>query len=662
MASQRLVFRVLNKKRSASQIHLIKAWQSTAAAAASQRTSATQKFHTRSQSTQAAPKRDDDYPDAAAGVPVDRKIDPLDMTFLNHEAAFKSKSTMQVLRGYVVYQLCSIGFLVENNETLMNIGKKVLGETLFAKIMKMTFYGHFVAGENRAAIKPVIHRMHSFGVKSILDYSVEEDLSESQAKKIEMESLDSAPQDAKCDVPSPNGGPKIAHTEEMKKKFTPSEEFGDRRKHVSSARTYFYQNEAKCEKQMETFLRCIEAVAHSTGSTGMAAIKVTALGRPNLLLQLSEVIVRSHKYFQEVTGQANQTVQEGQVCHDAFSKRFKEDQKFKTNPEVEEWLGRMTHDKKGLIHLFSWSGLIDSKLLLKDTFQVPCLKTGQMQPLIKALTSREEEQFRNMLKRLHTVLSAAQEMDVRVMIDAEQSYFQPAIHRLAMEMMKKYNQEKAIVFNTYQCYLKSAYKNLVLDLEQAQRQNFYFGAKLVRGAYMEQERLRAEQLGYEDPINPNYDATSDMYHRCLAECMERMRDAKALRDGSEKRVGIMVASHNADTIRFAIEKMKEYDIKGDERLICFGQLLGMCDNLTFPLGQAGYSVYKYVPYGPVNEVLPYLSRRARENKGILQKLEIEKALLRKELFSRIKQGKLRDQGKGEYLPVGFDRLPELSTS
>ena len=133
------------------------------------------------------------------------------------------------------------------------------------------------------------------------------------------------------------------------------------------------QNEAKCEKQMETFLRCIEAVAHSTGSTGMAAIKVTALGRPNLLvrldfsyfvhqetpintvvcplsnqqLQLSEVIVRSHKYFQEVTGQANQTVQEGQVCHDAFSKRFKEDQKFKTNPEVEEWLGRMTHDKKG---------------------------------------------------------------------------------------------------------------------------------------------------------------------------------------------------------------------------------------------------------------------------------------------------------------------------
>merc|ERR1719334_686324 len=230
------------------------------------------------------------------------------------------------------------------------------------------------------------------------------------------------------------------HTDGIKR-YKAHKSFGDRRQTVTGARTYFYQNEAQCEKNMETFLRCIEAVADSTGSTGLAAIKITALGRPNLLMQLSEVIVRSHKYFQEVTGRKSaDVVHDTNVGYDAFAKRFKEDQKIKGNPEVEEWLSRMTHDKKGLIHLFSWSGLIDTKLLLKEVFQVPCLKTGQMQPLIKALTTREEEQFRNMLKRLHTVFQAAQEMDVRVMIDAEQSYFQPAIHRLAMEMMKKYNQ------------------------------------------------------------------------------------------------------------------------------------------------------------------------------------------------------------------------------
>merc|ERR1719147_685214 len=115
-----------------------------------------------------------------------------------------------------------------------------------------------------------------------------------------------------------------------------------------------------------------------------------------------------------------------------------------------------------------------------------------MEPLISALTDEEEEQFKNMLRRMHTVFQRAKELDVRVMVDAEQTYFQPAISRITMEMMKKYNTEKAIVFNTYQCYLKEAYQNLRLDLKLARRQDFFFGAKLVRGAYMEQERERAE--------------------------------------------------------------------------------------------------------------------------------------------------------------------------
>ena len=144
---------------------------------------------------------------------------------------------------------------------------------------------------------------------------------------------------------------------------------------------------------------------------------------------------------------------------------------------------------------------------------MPNLKTGRMEPLISALTAEEEEQFNNCIRRMNTLFQAAKELDVRCMVDAEQTYFQPAIARLAMEMMKKYNTEKAIVFNTYQvrfdflweisvlillmqqivnlslylqCYLKDAYKMLLLDLEQANRENFYFGAKLVRGAYMEQ--------------------------------------------------------------------------------------------------------------------------------------------------------------------------------
>jgi len=142
-----------------------------------------------------------------------------------------------------------------------------------------------------------------------------------------------------------------------------------------------------------------------------------------------------------------------------------------------------------------------------------------------------------------------------------------------------------------------------------------------------------------------------MYHKCLTECMNRIRDLKSQGEAKGKRVGIMVASHNEDTIRYAIKMMEELNIKPEDKVICFGQLLGMCDQLSFPLGQAGYSVYKYVPYGPVNEVLPYLSRRAHENKGILVKLEKEKKLLRRELRDRLMSGKLMHRPKGDYIPI-----------
>jgi len=582
-----------------------------------------------------------------------KKKDVLDLSFEDNSAAFKSKTTWEVLRALAVFQMCGINFLVDNNEKLMKIGQKVLGKKLFSAVMKRTFYGQFVAGEDTVRITPTIHRMQSFGVKSILDYSVEEDLSQEEAEQVEMEACVSSgdAQEIGDEFAAVNKDKEFTaegHHEELNR-YQPNKQFGDRRIGVTGARTFFYVGEANCERNLDTFLRCIETVAATTQTTGFAAIKMTALGRPQLLLQLSEVIARTRKYHAEVTG-VRGAVSLAESDVDTFKSRFKEKGvEVEGRTEIKDWLDNMTVDTKGLIHLFNWSGLIDVNILLQDMFKVPNLNTGRMEPLITALTHEEEEQFKNMMKRLHTVFQAAKDLDVRVMVDAEQTYFQPAINRLTMEMMKKYNTEKAIIFNTYQCYLREAYNSLTLDLELAKRQDFFFGAKLVRGAYLEQERTRAEALSYPDPINPNFEATTDMYHKCLAECMQRMVDLREA--GDQKKVGIMAASHNEDTIRFAINKMKEMNITPEEKLICFGQLLGMCDQLSFPLGQAGYSVYKYVPYGPVMEVLPYLSRRTHENKGILVKLEKEKKLLRRELKERITGGRIFYQPKGDYRPL-----------
>lgn len=567
----------------------------------------------------------------SAACPPQR--DPLDLSFNDARAAYKSKTTGELLRGYIVLKLSSNNWIVNNHQELMRLGQRLLGKRLFRSLMRHTFYGHFVGGESASSIQPLLERLRSFGVKSILDYSAEEDLSEQEAKEAEMAACSSqAP--AKEESP-PSGG----HL----KQFQPSEQFADRRHPHVMARTYFYLNEAQCEKNMDIFLQCIDAVAGATEGTGLAAIKLTALGRPQLLMQLSEVVVHTRKFFQEVTG-ADKAMALSSVDPSVIAK------KVDVSPADQEafhrWLDRMDYDRKGLMNIFSWSGLVDTNYFISDLFKVPNLKTGRMEPIISALSEEEEEMFRNMMRRVHTIAKAARARDVRVMVDAEQTYFQPAISRITMELMRKYNREKAIVFNTYQCYLRATYDHVVRDLELARRQNFFFGAKLVRGAYLEQERLRARTLGYEDPVHACYEDTNAMYHRTLTECLRQVVEGK-----ERKAIAIMVASHNEDTIRFTVNKMQELGIRPDDRVVCFGQLLGMCDQVSFPLGQAGYSVYKYVPYGPIDEVMPYLSRRAIENNSLLQKVSKELGLLRHELTRRLLTGQIWYTPRGHYKPV-----------
>ncbi|XP_032085402.1 proline dehydrogenase 1, mitochondrial-like [Thamnophis elegans] len=544
---------------------------------------------------------------------------PRTVNFSDAREAFRSKSSGELLRGLLVLRLCALEPLVQRSEQLMHLSQKLLGQQLFEKLMKLTFYGQFVAGEDQEAIKPLIRRNRAYGVGSVLDYSVEEDLTSEEAKKKELDSCVSA-------FEKETG-------KQREKRYSVHHKFGDRRDGVTGARTYFYADEAKCDRHMETFLKCIEASGGSS-EDGFSAIKLTALGRPQFLLQFSEVLVKWRSFFHQLAAEqgkvglaALETKLEIEKLQEALANLG-----IATKTESQQWFAGEKLGLTGTVDLLDWNSLIDGRMEISKLLLVPNLKTGQLEPLLSRFTQEEERQMKRMLQRMDILAKKAVGVGVRLMVDAEQTYFQPAISRLTLEMQRRFNQERPAIFNTYQCYLKEAYDNVTIDVELSRREGWHFGAKLVRGAYMEQERSRASEVGYEDPINPTYETTSEMYHRCLDYILEEVRHSR--------KANVMVASHNKETVKFTLGRMADLGIHPSENKIYFGQLLGMCDQITFPLGQAGFPVYKYVPYGPVKEVLPYLSRRAQENRGLLARAEEEQQLLWTELKRRLFAGTL----------------------
>ncbi|XP_078511810.1 proline dehydrogenase 1, mitochondrial [Lissotriton helveticus] len=558
------------------------------------------------QQPQAGPRRHRGCPSAA-------------LNFEDHEEAYRSKSSWELLRSLLVFRLCSYELLVEKNQELMHLCKKMLGQKLFEKMMKLTFYGQFVAGEDQQAIKPIIRRNRSFGVGSVLDYSVEEDLTHEEA---EMKEIESSTSEAEREGEG-----------SREKKYQVQPGFGDRRGGVTCARTYFYADEAKCDQHMETFLGCIEASGGSS-EDGFSAIKLTALGRPQFLLQFSEVLIKWRRFFHQLAADqgkigvaAVEIELEVEKLQESLARLG-----IATKDESQHWFTGENIGHSGTVDLLDWNSLIDSRTKLSNLLLVPNLQSGHLEPLLSKFTEEEDLQMKRMLQRMDELAKKALETGVRLMIDAEQTYFQPAISRLALEMQRKFNTERPTIFNTYQCYLKEAYDNVTADVELSRREDWYFGAKLVRGAYMHQERCRAAEVGYEDPINATYEKTNEMYHRCLDYILEEIK--------LRHKANVMVASHNEDTVKFTLRRMNELGIQPSENKVYFGQLLGMCDQISFTLGQAGYPVYKYVPYGPVNEVLPYLSRRAQENRGIMKGVQRERELIWAEFKRRLLTGNL----------------------
>jgi proline dehydrogenase len=236
----------------------------------------------------------------------------------------------------------------------------------------------------------------------------------------------------------------------------------------------------------------------------------------------------------------------------------------------------------------------------------------------KILKDEEQKEWNRIVARFHKVCEVAVQKDVPLLIDAEESWMQKAADELIEDLMETYNKEKAIVFNTLQMYRHDRVEYLKTLHEKAIEKGFYIGMKVVRGAYMEKERERAEEKGYPSPICEDKKATDINYDAAIKYLMEHPK------------MGLFVGTHNEESSYLVMDLAKQFGIKENDNSLWFGQLFGMSDHISYNLASKGYNVAKYLPFGPVRDVMPYLIRRAEENTSVAGQTSRELKLLKTE--------------------------------
>ena len=243
----------------------------------------------------------------------------------------------------------------------------------------------------------------------------------------------------------------------------------------------------------------------------------------------------------------------------------------------------------------------------------------------ETLSQEEKMEYEKVKERVNKICNTAFEADVPIFIDAEESWIQQAIDDLADELMNAYNKQRPIVYNTFQFYRTDRLGFLKRSLQTAMEKKYFLGAKLVRGAYMEKERKKATEKKYPSPIQENKEASDKDYDLALKFCVENI-----------DRIALCAGTHNEKSSHYLVELMQDKKIPSSHRHVYFSQLLGMSDHISYNLADAGFNVAKYVPYGPVKDVLPYLIRRAQENTSVKGQTGRELNLIIKEKDRRKK--------------------------
>ncbi|CAG8501178.1 14863_t:CDS:2, partial [Racocetra persica] len=396
------------------------------------------------------------------------------------------------------------------------------------------------------------------------------------------------------------------------------------------------ENDEKFNQATNIYLSGIKTMSKLPNS--FVNVKITGLSDPLILKNLTLTLNSLNKAFDQFDNDQDGTLRKTELKN-LFVNIFGESE----SRLIDRVLNKADSDNKLIDRLDYFKILLDNRDFM--------IKHSMLnQKMIKG--------FNQLLTRLEQISKTAHQYNVKLLIDAEQSYFQPGIDYLAMGLSLKFNkltdennfQNGPIIFNTYQMYLKDSSSRLKRDYELSRRNKFVFAAKLVRGAYMANERLIAKESGYPDPIHDNLEDTHESYNGAVTFLLNELYkskknlEAKNVNDGSiydsnisNNPLVFVIASHNQESIIKACEKLDQLGINLDSGAVYFAQLYGMCDQITYALSGLGYPVYKALIYGKVNEVIPYLIRRAQENSSVLDgRAAVEQKALWNEIIRRFK--------------------------
>ncbi|KAF9942503.1 hypothetical protein BGZ67_001485 [Mortierella alpina] len=523
------------------------------------------------------------------------------------------KSTSELLRSLFVYKMCSWSLLVDLAPMLIRLAEWVHFTLLVYWIVRKTFFTQFCGGETAEDCVDTMNSFKQAGINSILDLSI----------------LDLSIEAALDDSDLAQGNLK------------------------PETRARFNKSADDVASSVSTCIATASAMPKS-----FVAIKVTALVSPLLLQKISNTLNAMEHCFRSLDqdGDGRMSLREFGTWMSMLPSPTATVQPDASLETIVERLFREA-DKDGDGYVDWVDVACTISLSRKETQAVFTAEQSASNKLelIPGLCSEDLEDYRRLLKRVERLCDQAKEAQTRLMMDAEQTYFQPAIDAMTLHLQERYNRTRhpggPLIYNTYQMYLKDALGRLQRDFARAQRNDYVLAVKLVRGAYMVSERKRALELGLEDPICNGIEATHHSFNAgldfVLTELARPLRQGAVSEQGvdhqgscmqptlSSSRVLLVVASHNMDSTIRTCEQMQELGLEPRSGLVMFGQLKGMCDHMSYTLGMHGYGVYKYVPYGPIHHVIPYLIRRAQENASVLEGAVVERALIWEELQRRV---------------------------